>query len=249
MWGHETGFSMELRSPALPLARATSRTSFSCSPKRTPWNGPASPPAPPRRFPPWRRSRCRPSSWRSRTLRRHRRAGNQWAALAAALSPPPSRFSLTGFLAEVDRVVVGARQLPHDLSVLFVFGQPAVTGEAERLVHGLVPHVDALQVPAGSGPCKVRLPSRLATTWFNPAAIIQCGRMAEVSSLHSRALAVPSIASQSLLTKAGSNFFRKLSWKDPRGDNGEKDQSNFEPRCCRSDWTNVLWELDCVFLQ
>lgn len=103
----------------------------------------------------------------------------------------PSRFSLTGFLAEVDRVVVGTRQLPHYLSVLFVFGQPAVTGEAERLVHGLVPHVDALQVPAGSRPCKVRLSSCLATTWFNPGAI-QCGWMAEVSSLHSPAFTAPS---------------------------------------------------------
>lgn len=103
----------------------------------------------------------------------------------------PSRFSLTGFLAEVDRVVVGTRQLPHYLSVLFVFGQPAVTGEAERLVHGLVPHVYALQVPARSRPCKMRLSSCLGTTWFNPGAV-QCGWMAEVSSLHSHASTAPS---------------------------------------------------------
>ena len=51
---------------------------------------------------------------------------------------------LTGFLVEVHSVIVGTSQLPHDLPIILVFGQPAVAGEAEGLVHGIVLHVNVL---------------------------------------------------------------------------------------------------------
>ena len=61
--------------------------------------------------------------------------------------------SLTGLLIEVQLVVVGTGQLPNDLPVILILGQPAVAREAERHVHHLVPHVDVLDVPAGGRAC------------------------------------------------------------------------------------------------
>jgi len=61
---------------------------------------------------------------------------------------------LTGLLVEVQDVVVGAGQLPHDLPVVLALGQPAVAGEAERHVQHLVLHVHVLDVPAGGRSCR-----------------------------------------------------------------------------------------------
>lgn len=72
---------------SLPLEGATLRTSFSCSPKQTPWNEPSFPPAPPRHFPPWRRSPCQPSSRQSRILRRHKPAGINGLHLTPVFRP------------------------------------------------------------------------------------------------------------------------------------------------------------------
>lgn len=74
---------------------ATSRTSFSCSPKQTLWIGPFFPPAPPRHFPPWRRCPCQPSLSQSRILRWHR-----WAGINGLRTPPvfrPALFSTDWF--------------------------------------------------------------------------------------------------------------------------------------------------------
>lgn len=60
---------------------------------------------------------------------------------------------LTGFVTEVYRVVVGTGQLPHYLPVIFIFCQPAVTGEPEGLVHGLIFHINVVQVPTRSRAC------------------------------------------------------------------------------------------------
>lgn len=61
----------------------------------------------------------------------------------------PTSF-LTGFVTEVNGVIVGTGQLPHDLPVVFIFSQPAVAGEPKSLVHGLIFHINALQVPTCS---------------------------------------------------------------------------------------------------
>ena len=61
---------------------------------------------------------------------------------------------LTGLLVEVQDVVVGAGQLPHELPVVLVLGQPAVTGEAEGHVHHLILHVDVLDVPTRGRTCR-----------------------------------------------------------------------------------------------
>lgn len=59
-------------------------------------------------------------------------------------------FVLTGFVTAVYRVIVGTGQLPHYLPIIFLFRQPAVTGEPKGLVHGLISHINILQVPTRS---------------------------------------------------------------------------------------------------
>lgn len=62
-------------------------------------------------------------------------------------------YLLTGFITEVYGVIVGTGQLPHDLPVIFIFSQPTVTGEPEGLVHGLIFHINVLQVPTWTRAC------------------------------------------------------------------------------------------------
>lgn len=75
-------------------------------------------------------------------------------------------FLLTGFVTEVYGVVVGTGQLPHYLPVVFIFSQPAVAGKPEGLVHGLIFHVNVLQVPTRSRACLQQ--KQQSPLWFYP---------------------------------------------------------------------------------
>lgn len=57
------------------------------------------------------------------------------------------RGDLIGLVTEVQDLVVGTGQLSHNRPVVDMLGQPVVTWETEILVHGLIYHIDVLQVP------------------------------------------------------------------------------------------------------
>lgn len=60
------------------------------------------------------------------------------------------RSSLTGLVTEIQNIVIGTCQFPHDLPVVLTLGQPSVAGEAEGLIQQVVLHIHILQMPPRS---------------------------------------------------------------------------------------------------